>query len=228
MHHHLLSDICQILNTIAVLAASVVAICGIDSWVRKAHWKIRYNLAEEVLTLAYAVRGAIREIRIPLLREGEGSSRKKTDGESPEESKILDESYILSERYNRHSKSFNKIQVVKYRFMAVYGSEYENLFGKLNVLINEIFHANDMIYMYGGKSSRREEWSSEAEHRQHRDELLEHLKILYSGSKDDKFGQRVNAVIAEFETVCAPIIRKEQEERLGGFFGRIFGREKLN
>jgi hypothetical protein len=84
------------------IAVSLVTIyVGYSAWQRDYIGKRRIDLAEEVLSLFYQARDAIKIIRNPAQWEGEGSTRKRKDGKRPDESKILDSAYVVVERYEK-------------------------------------------------------------------------------------------------------------------------------
>lgn len=41
----------DVIKSLSIIIASIVAIYGINSWRREAKWKRKYELAEEVLSL---------------------------------------------------------------------------------------------------------------------------------------------------------------------------------
>lgn len=100
------------------------------------------ELAEEVLSLFYQARDVIREIRSPFGYGGEGSTRKSSPTESPEEKAALDNAYVAIERYSKHKELFSKIYAVRYRFMAQFGTDKVKPFDDLNRVINQIIMAS--------------------------------------------------------------------------------------
>src|SRR4030042_1656983 len=110
------------LQSVSVIVASVIAsgtvIYGINAWRREYTGKRKIELAEEVLALFYEARDAIRFIRNPFGYVGEGSSRKCADNESPEEKRINDRAYVVSERYTKCKDLLKRIRSIRYRYMA--------------------------------------------------------------------------------------------------------------
>ncbi len=91
----------EIIKVVAVVIASFVAIFGITSWRREAKWKRKYELAEEVLSLFYEVRERIESIRSPFSNTQEGKTRKRGENENGEVAEILDNAYVVFERYEK-------------------------------------------------------------------------------------------------------------------------------
>ena len=205
----LINAVIEIIKTISVLIASGVAIYGINSWRRETKWKVKYNLAEEVLTLAFEIQEAIKEIRSPVIWGNEGKTRPKGENENAANAKIWDRQYILHERYEQRKDAFIKIKTIKYRFLAGYGREYESLFDRLDRQINDLFAANNDLFMYEGEG-RQVHWATEEEYKRHIEDMRNCRKILYAQSKNDEFSKQFNGIIEEFDGLCGAIIRKEQ------------------
>ncbi len=55
----------EVVQAVAVIVASVVAIFGINAWKREYVGKRRMELAEEVLAMFYEVRDVMHDIRAP-------------------------------------------------------------------------------------------------------------------------------------------------------------------
>lgn len=98
--------------------------------------------------LFYQARDAIREIRNPFGRIGEGSSRQKADNETASETELLNQAYVVFERYQKQEDIFNKIQSIRYRFMARFGRDKEAPFLELNKILHDIFVSAQMLGAY--------------------------------------------------------------------------------
>jgi hypothetical protein len=94
-----METILQILQSVSIIIACWVAIFGINAWRREFIGKRRIELAEEVLGAFFAVKDAISYIRSPVSYTDEGSTRKKQNYETEEETKIMNRAYIVFERY---------------------------------------------------------------------------------------------------------------------------------
>jgi len=115
----------------AVTAGSVV--WGISAWRREYVGKRQIELAESVLELFYEAEDAIREIRSPFSFTGEGSTRKKGEHESEEESRSLNNAYVVFERYQKREKLFAELRSLRYRMMATFGASAATPFDSLNL-----------------------------------------------------------------------------------------------
>jgi hypothetical protein len=70
------SNIFDILESVSIIIAAIVAIKGIDSWRRELRGSKEVELSEQVLALFYECRDNIRFIRNPFSHSDEGSTRK--------------------------------------------------------------------------------------------------------------------------------------------------------
>jgi hypothetical protein len=198
----MMNDMLEIVKSIGVIIASGVAIWGINSWRREAKWKRKYELAEEVLANFYEAHQAIQIIRSPFGFGHEGSSRPKQENETKEESQIYNQAYVSRERFERNKKSFEKLQALKFRFITLYGKEYEQHFDKFNQTVNKIFFASDQIAMV-----RLGQYGDDKEFI--RDTMKESREILYSRTtKEDKIELELEEAIKAIETKCKEIIGK--------------------
>ena len=75
-------DLTELTKNISVIIGALALISGIRAWKREYIGKRKIELAEDTLMLFYQARDAIREIRNPFGRIGEGSSRQKGDNET--------------------------------------------------------------------------------------------------------------------------------------------------
>jgi len=110
-----------ILQSVIVGVLALIGIVLTQSWTSRREWaKRRVEFAEEMLSLFYEVRDAIRAIRSPLGSRGEGGTRVRGEGESKEIAELLDSAFVVVERYNKNEAIFNNIRAKKYRFMAMF------------------------------------------------------------------------------------------------------------
>ena len=102
-------EITELAKNISVILGALALISGIRAWKREYIGKRKIEIAEDTLMLFYQARDAIREIRNPFGRSGEGSSRQKADNETERETELLDRAYVVYERYQKHEELFNKL-----------------------------------------------------------------------------------------------------------------------
>jgi len=204
----ILSELLKNLDKISIIIASLAAIWGISSWRREMKEKRRYELAEEVLSLFYEARDKIRFIRSPLSFSDEGKSRKAAKDETPEEKKTFDQAFITIERYNKNLETFNKLNSLQYRFMAVFGRNKIEPFQQLNDVISDIHIAAKMLGLYWWKLNNR---------RINEDKLMEKIdeyeKIIWSDLPNDPIEPKVNEIIKNIENICCPILIEKKNKK---------------
>jgi len=116
-------EIAQILQSVSVIFACLSIVLGVDAWRREYVGKRKIDLAEDVLTLFYQARDAVGRIRTPWHQNEEGKTRKPGEYETPEQKELLDRAYVIFERYEKEQEIFNKLVVIRYRFMARFGKK---------------------------------------------------------------------------------------------------------
>lgn len=203
-----LNLIFNIIQNLSILIASITAIYGITSWRKEAKWKRKYELAEEVLSLFYETKEKISIIRFPISYVGEGKTRKKSENEKPEETKILDNAYIFIERFEREKEPFLKLLTLKFRFISVFGKNSSEPFDELNKIINEIiFSARRLGSLILRDLNQRN--FSESQLSNHYEKIEKYENILYSSSdEDDEIEKKVNSCKLKIESYCLKIMNK--------------------
>ncbi|SRR5260221_12011535 len=195
-------DWVKLFESISIIAASIAAMIGIRSWRIETRWNRKYELAEEVMSRFYEAHQVIQIIRSPFGFSEEGKSRKKSEGETEEESSIYDNAYVAYERFQKNKEPFDKLQSIKFRFITIFGKEHEKLFDELTRIVNEIlFAAQEIarIQLDSYSSIGREERGKE---------MRELRKTIYSTSRteDDPIEQRIQKLMKTVEGVCKKIV----------------------
>lgn len=191
-------NITDVITAVSVAIAALAFMAGINAWRREFVGKRRIELAENVLALFYEAQDAIREIRSPFSDIGEGSSRKHSGPETEEETKILDQAYIVFERHQKREKLFAELRSVKYRVMATFGSEAGEPFEELNSILNEIFVA---AYILGARYWRRQVHGEMSKEESKQMEKLEEV-FWSSGQENDQVASRVQKAVEKIETIA--------------------------
>lgn len=131
----------EMIGSIGVIVASFVAIKGISAWQKQRNTE----LAEDVLEYFYKARDAFKRIRSPVGYKGEGESRKAEDWESESDKRINNRAYIPIERLNKELNIFEKIETLKYRFIARFGEDKKELFVEILGKAREITTACHLL-----------------------------------------------------------------------------------
>ena len=195
-------NIADVITAISVAIAALAFVSGINAWRREFVGKRRIELAENILALFYEAEDAIREIRNPFSNVGEGSTRKRADYESEEEAKILDNAYIVFERYQKREKLFAELRSMKYRFMATFGSSTGEAFDEIRMIINEIFAAAHILGTYYWKRQGRVQMSEE-EFQKHLEQMRKYEAVFWSHTiSQDEIVPRVQRAVGKIEAIA--------------------------
>jgi hypothetical protein len=201
MTNEAIKMVLEIINTVAIITASGVAIYGINAWKKEFSGKRKIELAEEVLALFYEARDAISAIRSPFGFQGEGSTRKPQENETPREKNARDRAYVVYERFEKRQEVFNKLHSKRYQFMARFGNEKAKPFEDFRIIVIEIQISASQL---------EEIWSEVTFDQYDRDTLKkerkEHESIIRQHGKNDIIDTRVEKIISDIEKVCRPII----------------------
>lgn len=191
----------ETLSTIAIIVASGTAIYGINAWKEEFRGKRKIELAEEVLALFYEARDAIRAIRNPFGYQGEGSTRKPQENETPREKNARDRAYVVYERFEKRQEVFNKLHSKRYQFMARFGNEKAKPFEDLRMIVIEIqISASQLAEILSEVAFDQNDRDTRKKERK------EHESMIWQHGKNDVIDPRVEKVISDIEEACRPII----------------------
>jgi hypothetical protein len=162
-------------------------------------------LAEQVSEGFGQAKAAIHEIRNPFGFAGEGSTRKRSEHELPEESQPLDNAYVVIERYKKHADAFNKLMSLRYRYELYFGRDAATVFGDLNQVLNEVLLASRKLSRHWVRQGRVH--MEPEEFQQHLAEMHAAEAIFWEGSEDpDPVNPRVEAILASVDRTCRSVI----------------------
>jgi hypothetical protein len=187
----------EVVNTLAIVIASIVAICGINAWRKEFQGKRKIELAEEVLALFYEAKDAISAIRSPFGYLGEGSTRKPQENEAPEQKDARDKAYVVYERFQKRQEVFNKLHSKRYQFMSRFGAEKSKPFEDLRMIIIKIQVSADSLSRIWGSYRTSEATEDIRKNRE---------SVIWSGGENDPIEPLVKQVISDIEVICRPII----------------------
>ncbi|MEO0898098.1 MAG: hypothetical protein AAFY71_16935 [Bacteroidota bacterium] len=138
--------ILQVSKVFSILIASGVAIWGINSWRREFRWKLRFEVAEEMMGLLYQIRDSIDQIRSPFYSTSESHEREKLENENPNEKKRKDLEYIGTARINKYQNLFSKFLEKRYKFSAIFGEHHLENFKKIDDVLGEIYASYYVVF----------------------------------------------------------------------------------
>jgi hypothetical protein len=150
----------------------------------------------------------VRRIRNPWHGD-EGKTRKPTAYESSAKKELLDRAYVVVERFEKEREIFNKLDTIRYRFMARFGSNTNQPFDDLRSIMNDIFiSANRLGNHYWPRQGMVP--MAEDEFKKHLEEMEKHEANFWEGRVDkDPIRKRVDVTIESIENICRPIIQEQ-------------------
>ena len=192
----------------AVISACWAIISGIGAWKREFIGKRQIELAEQVLAKFFEIKDAIAMIRSPFSRSDEGGSRKRSEHESRETSELLDRGYIVFERYSTKESVFADFNTLKYRFMASFGAESEQVFTDTTTILNTIFVSAQMLGTHYWQRQGRVPMDPE-EGKEHLQEMQRHQRIFWDhGTDDDEIRKKLAAVQQRLDAIVKPCFQE--------------------
>lgn len=198
----------EVINTLAIVIASIVAICGISAWRKEFQGKRNIELAEEVLALFYEAKDAISTIRRRPISQGEGSTRKPQEGETGREKQARDRAYAIYEQFDKRKDVFNKLHSKRYQFIARFGEEKAKPFDEIRHIANEILCAvNELAKLWCDVPYDQEDGKKLKEQKEKQEQIL-----WYYG-KCDPIKPRLEGIISDIEGICRPIIMGKSRKK---------------
>ncbi|OAD40926.1 hypothetical protein [Polaribacter atrinae] len=199
------------IKSLSIILASGVAIYGINSWRRETKWKRKYELAEETLSLFYEVQDAISIIRSPFGNTNEGKTRKRNENERKEDSEILDQAFVVIERFENNKEPFYKLRALKYRFITIFGKESEEYFNDIVKLTNRIMTVSGFLGRRYWKDQGRRKFTDQ-QFEKHLKKMEEYEAIIwedYGENNGDEIKEKIEQIISGIEKVCNSVLRKK-------------------
>jgi hypothetical protein len=202
----LVESMFSIVESIAVVFASIAAFKGIREWRKEAKWKREYELAEEALALFYDAGERLKKIRFHGGLMSEGSTRKKSEYETPEQTRILNDGYVGFERYEREKEPFLKLKNLKFKFGVVFGEKAKEPFERLDSLLMQIFRAytrRTELNLATLKGFSMEQLS-ESQIKQRWEQAEKDNAVIWSGYDNDPVQEQLDEIIKQLEDICKP------------------------
>jgi len=192
----------DVITAISVAISAIAFVAGINAWRREFIGKRRIELAEDVLALFYEAQDAIREIRNPFSFGGEGKTRKRDENEREEEAQLLDQAYVVFERYQKREKLFAELRSMKYRVMATFGSNAGEPFDEISRILNEIFSSARILGTFYWKRQGRMQRMSEEEFQKHLEQMNKHEAVFWYMGEEDEITPRVQSAVGKVESIA--------------------------
>lgn len=203
-----MTDLATIAQAVSVFAACWAIISGIGAWKREFIGKRQIELAEQVLAKLFEIRDAVSFIRNPFSHSGEGSTRQRGDYETSEQTQLLDRGFIVVERYAKKEAAFVEFNTLKYRFMASFGAQTEEIFTETNRVLNSIFVSAQMLATHYWQRQGRVQMEGD-EFQKHLDEMYRHEGVFWDiGTETDEIRTKLSQIQEQLETVVKPCFQE--------------------
>lgn len=186
-----LGNILNLLQTIAVVTAAIVAIVGIKSWRRELLGKRRSEIAEQAIVTASSVKDALIYVRNPFGFKGEGQSRNRINDENENTLEILDQDFVPIERMNKFLDDFSQLKSTKLLCKAHFGDEAIESFDELLRIRSEIISAAQFRMMISGGNGGHSERSNEL--------YVEREKLIWDQYEKDEINPRIEKAVSDIE-----------------------------
>jgi hypothetical protein len=197
-------ELATIAQAFAVVSACWAIISGVGAWKREFIGKRKIELAEETLAVFFEIKDAIAFIRNPWSSGNEGSTRQKATYETESESKLLDRGHIVFERFESKKDIFVRFNTLKYKFMAVFGTNTESIFIDTNQTLNSIFISANMLATHYWQRQGRVQMEAD-EFQKHLDEMHRHEGIFWDRyNENDEIRNQLTVTQQELERVTKP------------------------
>ncbi|MXY38636.1 MAG: hypothetical protein F4160_10450 [Rhodospirillaceae bacterium] len=194
-----LSYILDFLQTIAVVAAAVVAFVGIRSWRRELLGRRRSEIAEQAIVVASSVKDAFNYVRSPAGYKGEGQSRNREEDEKERMSERLDQDFVPIERLNKFTDEFAQLRSTMLLCKAHFEEGVTEPFDELFRIRSEIIRAARFRMMIS---------SSNRLHNEKREEqYFQREEIIWDHGDEDKLNPRIEKAVSNIETYFGELLK---------------------
>jgi hypothetical protein len=195
-------DWIDIAQAVSVIAASIVAVFGINAWRKEFRGKRKIGLAEEVLELFYRAKDIITSERFPVYFTNEYSKREPKSTETPKQKQIRDLVHVTLERYYRHNETFSRIYTLRYRVMAQFDKNSITPFNELKSVLDDLRTELSRWAMLSEVDIDPSHWSTPQLLQQHLAKIEECEKVLWGMGENDPISPRLKKIIENIERIC--------------------------
>lgn len=193
----------EFIKDLSVVIGLWVIFYKIAAWHLEHRGKRNIELAEETLALFYEAKDVIAWMRHPIGFSNETDSIEKGERESKDQFEARKKASVVFVRYNQNKELFNKIQSLRYRFMAQIGKEKAKPFEELNKIVREIISSSHLLAILWSERY----FETEEERKKHYEQIRKAEKVFWDTfSEDDPINPKVEKVIVDIEEVCKRVI----------------------
>jgi hypothetical protein len=203
------SQLFALTNALAVSAGLGLAWWGLHKWRIEQVGKRQCELAEDALALIFEAQDVFDSVRSPFGFAGEGASRERSEYESDQMRKTLDHQFVPIERLNSHADYFRRVQSVRPRLKAIFGSNATASLDEIFKIRNEIANASRMLSHYAEDAID----ASHDERNEIRESRNRHEQTKWKGTQQpDLIDQRLVEAKNTLEARLEPLLRSRYRE----------------
>jgi len=200
-----LQAIGSIVESLGVAAGAVFAGIGVTTWRRQLLGKRKVEIAEEALVAAYRVREAFNVIRSPIIFEGEGETRQKSEDEDAGLAIQRRAAFVPVERVNKFSEAFADLAKARLLVKTYFGPQAAKPF-------DDFFQARYDILVAASLFSEMAEEEVQGKSVD-AGEKRECRRTLYAGSREDKLKPLIDRALKAIEDLCADQLNEAKRSR---------------
>lgn len=188
-----LTDIKEILVSLAAIVTAYVAARGLFIWRDQLKGTDKYRLSKDILMKTYNLQEAIMSVRNPWISNTEASQReldqKINETETEQEKNIRNEAYALWKRTEPMFKTVSELRVSKFEAMALLGRSFVS---DINSIIIKTFELRNAQSIYFRMKIDR----NLTDHKL----IDKYWRIVYEmPEKEDTFRKEIEEIVSKIE-----------------------------
>lgn len=189
------------ISVIATLIAAASFVWGVVSWRASFLGQKKIELAEQVYELFLTCADHVRAIRNPMGYQGEGATRQRLDNETPQESQVFDQAYVVVERLEARIEDFNRLFSLMPRFQFYFGEPSAAPIIVLGKIVQEIRLASSQLRRHWLRQGGH--FADEQEFQRHLERTERHEAIFWEGAaEEDPINPRLNKAVNSIKMSC--------------------------
>lgn len=189
-------------ETVVALAAAATAFFayrGLGLWRASTRGQRRMELAEEILTGVYMANRALRAARFAASFGFENEARVGRELEPEEQRRVRDLYYPVLHRLGEIGDRLNEFHAKRFRAMALFGPDAEQLFDDIRAVFAKVETAAEMLCRLAGEDQHERD-----------PDLIKRLRATLwgIGEKPDEVAAEMERLVAKAEAYYRPIIQR--------------------
>jgi hypothetical protein len=181
---------------ISAAIVAIGAIYGLGKWRKELTGKAKFDIARNVMLLAFRLNADFQSVRNPFTFASEYADRPRQQNESSKESEVLDNWYAKRRRLQPLVEHLAKFQEVSWEAKIILGEDRsESVSDAFKVFKESYAELSSSIDAYF--ETRRQEGLSNSVY--HDQDWLKDLHRLIHSIKDDDFSKQIDTAIEQLD-----------------------------